>query len=242
MERFETVADVATATGGDALACWAAQRLESGGAAYGYGDAVGVVAPDLFRRDRLVVRGPAHHAVELTRQIRTALPVTFRLLGTAELVHTIVREIPELPEAHEFGWMETRTLAASSRRAVWLTAEELTEAETLARRVHPETWAVPGESPDHRWAGARHQDGQLVALAADAWSGGGVGFISGVLTDGLVRGMGYAQDTTAFVTHDLVRRYGRAALMVDLDNHVAVRLYRRLGFAGETVAAARLFR
>jgi len=41
-----------------------------------------------------------------------------------------------------------------------------------------------------------------------------------------------------FVTAELIKRHGRAALMVDGDNAAAIGLYRKLGYTYHRVAAA----
>jgi ribosomal protein S18 acetylase RimI-like enzyme len=83
----------------------------------------------------------------------------------------------------------------------------------------------------------RDETGQLAAVVSDACTGGGVGFISGLVTDPRLRGRGYGRAVTSFVAGELLSTYGRVALMVDNNNQAALRLYRAMGFVGETVAA-----
>ncbi|AYY12021.1 N-acetyltransferase [Actinobacteria bacterium YIM 96077] len=234
-----SVDDVASATAGDALACWAAQRLDRTGSAFAAGDAVAVAAPDLARRDRLVVRGSVADTTELVRSLLGTLPSSYRVMGSAQLVRAMADAISDLDVRGTFGWMETRTPApVPDNPATWLDGAELGEAAELVRRVYPDSYAVPGADPEHRWAGVRDAAGRLVAVACDAWTGGGVGFVSGVVTDPRARRSGLGRAVTAFVARELWAKYERVALMVDSSNHAAIRLYEGLGFTGENVAVA----
>ncbi|MER6983442.1 GNAT family N-acetyltransferase, partial [Streptomyces carpinensis] len=76
------------------------------------------------------------------------------------------------------------------------------------------------------------------AVAADAWSGAGCGLLAGVVTHPRARGRGLGAAVSRFVVDDLVRRYGRAALLVDADNTPAIRAYERAGMRGRLFAAA----
>ncbi|GGR87095.1 hypothetical protein GCM10010252_27290 [Streptomyces aureoverticillatus] len=53
------------------------------------------------------------------------------------------------------------------------------------------------------------------------------------------RGRGLAQAVCGFVLDDLVRRYGRAALIVDAANMSAIAAYEHLGMAKHLSGAAR---
>ena len=80
--------------------------------------------------------------------------------------------------------------------------------------------------------------GELLSIAADAWSAPEVGFLAGVATRSVARGKGLSRQVCGFVTAELVKRHGRAALMVDRDNAAAIAVYRRLGYTYRSVAAA----
>ena len=97
-----------------------------------------------------------------------------------------------------------------------------------------------------RWAGTADRvdgpggdsaDGALLGIAADAWSAPGVGFLAGLATRSEARGRGHGGRVCAFVLNALVEEHGRAALMVDAHNHVAIELYRRLGMRWRDVAS-----
>ncbi|GAA2839071.1 GNAT family N-acetyltransferase [Kribbella solani] len=77
----------------------------------------------------------------------------------------------------------------------------------------------------------------VVSVAADAWSAPEVGFLAGVATNPVARGKGLSRQVCGFATAELVKRHGRAALMVDGDNAA---VYERLGYTYRKVAAARL--
>jgi predicted GNAT family acetyltransferase len=91
-----------------------------------------------------------------------------------------------------------------------------------------------------RWAGARDARGDLVAVAADAWSAPEVGFLAAVATAPAARGRGFGAAVCAHVLRALVAEHGRAALMVDGWNGAAIRLYQRLGLTWCPLAAARV--
>ncbi|NDL60004.1 GNAT family N-acetyltransferase [Phytoactinopolyspora mesophila] len=238
MRELTTLADDAAASGDDALMCWAAQRLGRSGAAFAHGDAVAVTVPALNRHDRFVFRGAVADAEVLIRQLLPALPDSYRALTGAELAHPVLDRVPELQLVAEFGWMETKSINATASETVsWLGPDALPEATALIERVYPGAYVHPGESPEHRWAGMRDETGRLVAVVSDACTGGGVGFISGLVTDPEFRGRGYGRAVTSFVANELLNTYGRVALMVDNNNDDALRLYRAMGFVGETVAA-----
>ncbi|WP_345136110.1 GNAT family N-acetyltransferase [Streptomyces mexicanus] len=80
--------------------------------------------------------------------------------------------------------------------------------------------------------------GRLLAVAADAWSAAGCGLLAGVVAHPRARGRGLGAAVSAFVIDALVRRYGRAALMVDADNAPAVRAYERAGMRARLFGAA----
>ncbi|MGI5437048.1 GNAT family N-acetyltransferase [Streptomyces shenzhenensis] len=88
------------------------------------------------------------------------------------------------------------------------------------------------------YAGAGGGGAAVVAVAADAWSAAGCGFLAGVVTHPRARGRGLAAAVSAFVVDALVRRHGRAALMVDADNAPVIAVYERAGMRGRRFGAA----
>nr|MBO2475938.1 hypothetical protein [Actinomycetales bacterium] len=88
-------------------------------------------------------------------------------------------------------------------------------------------------------AGIRSTTGELLAVAADAWSAPTVGLLAGVATAVPARGRGLGERICRFVVEELLATYGRASLMVDDWNAAAIRVYERIGFARRPVAAAR---
>ncbi|MEU4625551.1 GNAT family N-acetyltransferase [Actinoplanes sp. NPDC023801] len=121
----------------------------------------------------------------------------------------------------------------------WLTEPEWPEVTALIREAYPESYAWPGHPDVYRWAGIRGADGELLTVAAEAWSTPEIGFMSGVATRPSARGRGLGAAICAFVADDLLTGRERVALLVDYWNTAALATYTRLGFGLRRVAAAR---
>jgi GNAT superfamily N-acetyltransferase len=228
---------------------WAAQlrpdgRLGPGVRVFHHGSATAVVSPGLSGRDRIAVDGEAADALVLVRdEVLTETGPAYRPFGDAELIAALVRGIPELTPAEgpEFLWMETTDPLSDVPEGVeWLDAEGEKEAATLFDVCFPDSYARPGRPGARRWAGVydREGGGALLAVAGDAWSGAGCGFMAGVVTRPEARGRGLGAAVSRFVVAALVREHGRAALMVDTDNTAAIAAYRRAGMSGRAFGAA----
>lgn len=210
--------------------------------AWRLGDAVAVAGPDLCRHDRVVVAGPPHELARLVPLAVAAVGTTYRLLGAADVVSALARRGRVVPLG-SFGWMDTDApppTRLSPESVDWLAPHDDAAVSELLGSASPGSYAWPGQRGVQRWAGRRDPDGRLACVAAEAWSAPEVGFCAGVATRPDRRGRGHAADVCWFVLDALVRRYGRAALMVDADNEPAIRLYRRLGLRYRTVTAAAL--
>ncbi|MBG0816568.1 GNAT family N-acetyltransferase [Planomonospora sp. ID82291] len=262
MVELFTVADVAAASGDDCMVVWAAQGLRGGVRAWALDGAVAVASPRLNRRDRLTVCGPAAQAAELVRRVLPGLGPSYRLLGERSLVAELVGRLPGARPPTGFEWMETgEAVAAGGVRgdgavaagagpagevrpggggAVWLPPEADGQVAALLAVASPSAWAVPGVAGIRRWAGIRGVGGELVAVAADAWSAPQVGFVAGVGTAPPWRGRGLGEAVCRFVVGELAAEHGRVALMVDTGNRGAIRVYARLGLRIRPVAAAEL--
>ncbi|WP_262063476.1 GNAT family N-acetyltransferase [Streptomyces sp. STR69] len=237
---------------------WAAQLsaddgcLGPGVRVFRHGSATAVVSPGLSGRDRIAVDGEADDALVLVRdEVLAEVGPGHRPFGDAELIAALVRGTPGLVAAGGSGflWMETaETMETTDPPATvpegvrWLDAEEEREAAALFEDSFPGSYARPGRPGTRRWAGAHDHGpdgtGALLAVAGDAWSGAGCGFMAGVLTRPEARGRGLGVAVSRFVVDALVREYGRAALMVDADNPAAIAAYRRAGMRGREFAAA----
>ncbi|MFI9010472.1 GNAT family N-acetyltransferase [Actinosynnema sp. NPDC053489] len=231
MRALPTPADVSAATP-DPLVRWAAQALlpGRGGAAWAHGGAVGVLAPALYRFDRLVLTGPVADVAALLRaHVRP---------DVRPVVATAVADELGWPVRGTFGWMERSGALAARGRARWLAEDEWDEVESLLRKANPDSWAWPREPGPARWAGVR-ADGVLVSVAADAWGAPGVGFVAGVATHPDHRGRSLSAQVCSFVVGELLAERGTCGLMVDAANATAIRLYERLGFAYRSVTALR---
>ena len=222
----------------DPLIVWARQDGRPGVRTWSRPGAVAVACPDLSRRDRLVVQGePGAVAALLTGEVLPAVGPGYRPLGDEALLDAVAERVPQVAVAGRFGWMDVTTPVAPGRGA-WLDGAD-DEVARLLETAFPDSYARPGGSGVHRWAGLR-DGGELRATAAEAWSVADVGFVAGVATHPAARGRGLAAALCGFVTNDLLRDRSRVALFVDYWNEAALRTYRRLGFTLRPLAAASL--
>ncbi|WP_157162871.1 GNAT family N-acetyltransferase [Actinoalloteichus spitiensis] len=246
MRPLLTPGEVAEATD-DPLLRWASQALAPSypgpaGSAWRLGGAVAVVAPGLFRRDRIVLGGAGTDVVSarnLFRQLRERAGPSFRLTASARLAERLLAADEHRGRLVSWGWMDVTTPqpgppGADSVR--WLSAEELPEAADLLRRASPGSWLWPGDPAATRWAGRWDAGGRLVAVGADSWPAPGVSLIAGVATCPTARGRGAGGAVTGFL-RDALLREGTAALMVDSTNDTAIRVYERLGFRYRALAS-----
>lgn len=206
--------------------------------------AVVVACADLSHWDRLVMSGEPDAVAGLLPDVRAETGETFRPFGTEELVTAVVARIPELVVSARFAWMETTRLVDAARPAgvsgpVWLAETDWPEVTAMIEQAYPESYAWPGHPGVRRWAGARGADGDLLAVAAEAWSTAEIGFMSGVATRPSTRGRGWGRAVCAFVTDELLAGRERVALLVDHWNTAALATYAGLGFVTRRVAAAR---
>jgi GNAT superfamily N-acetyltransferase len=229
-------AELVLAADGDARVLWAGQGLKDGNRAWYAGNAVAVVAPELSRHDRIVVKGPVDDAAPLVRDVLAVVGPTYRPFGEEALIRELVERIPELNLRATFGWMDTDEPPVQTATARWL-ADDAGVAELLDE-ASPTSYAWPGADGVTRWAGI--EEGRLLSVAADAWSAPEIGFLAGVATLPEARGRGLSRQVCAFVTAELVKRHGRVGLMVDGGNETAIGLYRALGYSYHPVGAAQL--
>lgn len=243
----------------DPLIRWA---LPAGGArVWRRPGAVVVACPGLSHWDRLVMNGDPPVVAGLLREVLPEIGETFRPFGTEELVTDVVARVPELEISATFAWMDTTTPVQYGRSApdrldvaagrqvrfggvdvsapAWLGADAWPEVSELIREAYPESYAWPGAAGVHRWAGIRGMSGELLTVAAEAWSTAEIGFMSGVATRPSARGRGLGAAICAFTADELLAGRERVALLVDYWNTAALATYTRLGFTLRRVAAAR---
>jgi ribosomal protein S18 acetylase RimI-like enzyme len=228
---------------GDRIVTWAKQGMRDGVRIWRDGDALAVGTPALFRRDRLAVSGPAAAVISLVRTALAELGPTYRVFGEMRLVEQVAAAVPGLEVSGRFGWMDALAVAeggADAAKARWLDPAEYAEVDAVLDTAFPSSYARPGYAGVVRWSGVRDDAGRLVAVAADAWSAPGVGFMSGVATHPDARGKGYGEAVCRFTLRELITEHGRAALSVDGDNEAAIRVYRRLGLTWGDIAVARV--
>ncbi|MBO1337832.1 GNAT family N-acetyltransferase [Streptomyces sp. VRA16 Mangrove soil] len=246
MDELMTLAELGADAPGHVR--WAAQArpggaLGPGVRAWRYGSAVAVASPGVSGRDRMAVAGDPGapgDAVALVRWARAQVGLRYRPFGELALLTRVGEEIPDLAPGEPFLWMET-TAPTGGRGAGprWLTEREAEAAGPLFDAHFPDSYARPGRPGVLRWAGVLDGGPEPLALAADAWSGHGCGLLAGVMTHPAARGRGLARSVCGFVLDDMVRRYGRAALMVNADNAPAIATYERLGMTAHRFTVAR---
>ncbi|MBM7773130.1 RimJ/RimL family protein N-acetyltransferase [Actinokineospora baliensis] len=222
----------------DALVRWGAQGMRSGVRAWRDGDAVVVACPDLSRRHRLVVHGTGGRLLGLVRHALAIVGRDYRPIGDDEAVTEVVAEFPDIALLDRFWWMDTVHPTEVVGTARWLTDDATDEVRTLIDSEYPGSYAQPGGTGVRRWAGVRDESGELVAVAAEAWSAPEVGFLAGVITAPAARGRGHAIAVCGLTIDTLVAETTRAALMVDSWNDAARTLYTKLGLTSRPIAAA----
>lgn len=253
MEELIDFSEVELAADGDGQLVWAAQgqpdgALGPGVRAWRRGTAMAVASPDVSGRDRLALTGELDDAVPLLRHVFDAVGTSYRVFGPAALVDGVIERVPGFGLVGSPYWMETTALArrsacqgASGVDVEWLDEAGEKAAAALFDDHFPRSFAQPGRSGVRRWAGA-FDGAEPLAVAAEAWSGQGCGFMAGVVTHPAARGRGLAQAVCGFVVDALVGRYGRAALMVHADNPSAIAAYERLGMTKRLLTATSMVR
>ena len=227
----------------DRIITWAKQGMRDGVRIWRDGDAVAVGTPALFRRNRLAVSGPAAAVAALVETALDELGPTYRVFGEMCLVEQVAEAVPGLEVSGRFGWMDALAVTeggTDTAKVRWLDPAEYDDVHAVLDAAFPTSYARPGHSGVTRWAGLRDDTGTLVAVAADAWSAPGIGFMSGVATHPDARGNGYGEAVCRFTLRELIAEHGRAALSVDGDNDAAIRVYRKLGLTWGDIAVARV--
>ncbi|NIK55107.1 GNAT family N-acetyltransferase [Kribbella shirazensis] len=220
----------------DPIVAWALQGFGPGVRCWYDGDAVAVASPEISKHDRLAVIGPVDDAVRLTAGVLAEVGPSYRPFGDEDLIRELAERVPGLTFSAAFGWMDVHEAPEVTTTATWLDGDA--GVEDLLTRASPSSYAWPGHPGVRRWAAVTGEHGELLSVAADAWSAPEVGFLAGVATHPVARGKGLSREVCGFVTAELVKRHGLAALMVDGTNAAAIAVYRRLGYTYRGVAAA----
>jgi ribosomal protein S18 acetylase RimI-like enzyme len=220
----------------DSIVAWAVQGFRDGVRVWYDGSAVAVASPDVSKHDRLAVVGPVDDAVRLTTGVLAEVGPSYRPFGDEDLIRELAERVPGLRFSAAFGWMDAQAIPDVTTTAAWLDRDA--GVEELLALASPTSYAWPGHPGVRRWAAVTGERGDLLSIAADAWSAPEVGFLAGVATHPVARGKGLSRQVCGFVTAELVKRHGRAALMVDAGNAAAIAVYQRLGYTYRRVAAA----
>lgn len=104
--------------------------------------------------------------------------------------------------------------------------------EALLDHAFPTSFGRTGDPGVRRWYGIWERN-RLVACGADR-SRGGVGSLARIAVHPQARGRGLGATLTAAMAHAMCAEFDTVSLGVMVDNHRALRLYRRLGFAHPT--------
>jgi GNAT superfamily N-acetyltransferase len=134
-------------------------------------------------------------------------------------------------ERWDFRWAVTPPPEQpGEERVVRLTEADHDAITALIDESFPATMTRPGHPLVNHWYGI-WKGTRLVACGADR-SRGGTGFLAGITVATDARGQGLGAALTAAMTRALLAECEEVTLGVMTDNHGAIRLYERLGFAG----------
>lgn len=186
MRAILTTTELVEASAGDPLIVWAGQGFGPGVRAWYDGDAVAVAAPELSKRDRLAVAGPVESVARLAAEVFAEVGTSFRPFGDEQLIRDLADRVPAMSFSAAFGWMDTAVAPAATTTAAWLEGDKGVEA--LLAESAPSSYAWPGRPGVRRWAAATGDGGELLSVAADAWSAPEIGFLAGVATRPGARG------------------------------------------------------
>lgn len=232
MRRLRSRAEVAEASGADPQCMWAAQGLLAGGGAWASDDAVAVACPALCGRDRLIVRGSAAAADSLARSVLDVVGPSYLLIGDSLLMTALLARSTWLEPRGAFGWLDCirRPACRPVHQARWLSRQEWRAADQVLSVAYPRSKARPGIPGVSRWAGITDLAGSVTAIAADAWSAPGLGFLAGLAVMPEARSTGQGRDVTAFVLRSLIAMHGRVAMMVQKSTDAEIARYAEVGF------------
>ncbi|MEU6200289.1 GNAT family N-acetyltransferase [Streptomyces sp. NPDC047061] len=162
-------------------------------------------------------------------------------LGEARSIDGLTAQRPAPKADHHYLWTETDSRPGTvSGEIEWLDADQALRAGPLFDRFFPGSYAKPGASAHRRAGVVADPDGEPLAVAADAWSARGCGYLAGVVTHPDARDRGLSRAVRGFVLDTLVERHGRAVLMADAANAPAITTYRRPGMTGRLFRTMRL--
>lgn len=131
----------------------------------------------------------------------------------------------------DFRWTGTPPPIQAHEDAVGWLADEAAVAALLAT-ASPTASALPGDPAVRRWCGL-HEDGRLLAVAADTSGAPGVGHVSSIAVAVEERGRGLGASVTAWLTRRLLEEVPLVTLGLYATNAAGRAMYDRLGYADD---------
>ena len=180
--------------------------------------------------DDWCITGAAADAAELFRRLVAAGSHDSASLPWSAVETLQVEMAFDEVETWDFRWTDVAPRLRGAADVSWLAPADDDEVQALLDSAFPNAALQTGAPEVRRWAGLRDADGRLVACAADATTGGTLGFISSITSSLDARGHGYGAAVTAWTTAALVAEHGRAGLWVHHPNLTARRVYDALGY------------
>ncbi|PZF85450.1 GNAT family N-acetyltransferase [Jiangella anatolica] len=199
--------------------------------AWAFGDATGWTVTGRYG-PVLVALGAGADAGRLVTLALSGLPSVARVVMTAAALPHV--EAP-LGDGDDWDWFWTTSAPPPRPGEAAVAALGLSDHEELAALLHassPRTSAQADDPTVRTWLGLRDPSGALVACAAEHEQAPGVRHLRAIATHPSHRGRGYGADVTAAATRAGLASAGAHAVTLGMyaDNHVARRLYERLGF------------
>ena len=214
------------------------------GTGYAVGAAVALPRRTHTRRIGMLVMGPPADVERLIGAMLTndLVPPDLRAVTVERrALDAVAAQLP-LADGNEWEWRyaaQAPSAVAAESRLVALDEGDLGQIRALLDVGNPSTDSRPFERPDQEWVGVRDDTGRLVACGVREPNVAGWPMLFGITVHPDERGTGLGLAVTAHLTREAVRERGVCTLGMYSHNHVARRLYRGLGYAGDHLWSSR---